>query len=103
MYCIQIEDLIANAFIESGRNSLPLEQIEAYGRAVVKALRDQDKEAKLILSRDDLESLNTNFFEKTNEGRLVIKLKDGITKEDLIKNFRGYLSLDVLCAMIEHS
>lgn len=109
-FYIGIEDLAANALIEILSNSkdvrfVTYEQLEKYGSEVIRLLNQKGDEAVLILSRDrtnDMFRSYSNFFEEVDsENGLGIQLKDGITCNDLINQFRGYLALDVLFAFID--
>lgn len=107
-YLIQIEDLVSNALIEliNKRNirEVSLHTVEKYGEAVIKYLNKHNDKALLMLSRDRTNSFiqrYENFFElKDIENSSIVILKDNITEDDLIKEFRGYLSLDVLMAFV---
>lgn len=107
-FYIGIEDLAANALIESMRrvekNFLTYREIENYGSKVVQILNEQGEKAVLILSRENTNELFRNysdFFEEKEENEEKgIALKSGIELEDLIMQFRGYLALDVLMAFV---
>ena len=110
-FYIGIEDLAANALIEllkknSNKRFVTYSEIEKYGNAVVKILKENKEKAVLILSRDSTEALFRNysdFFEEDADenGMLGIKLKMGKEISDLIRQFRGYLALDVLLAFVD--
>ncbi len=105
---IGIEDLAANALIESMRrmnkNFLTYKEIENYGSRVIKLLSEKGEKAVLILSRESTTALFRNysdfFQEKIVNGEMGIELKKGVTLEKLITQFRGYLALDVLMAFV---
>lgn len=107
-FYIGIEDLAANALIESMRrvekNFLTYREIENYGSKVVQILNEQGERAVLILSRENTNELFRNysdFFEEKEENEEKgVALKSGIELEDLIMQFRGYLALDVLMAFV---
>lgn len=107
-FYIGIEDLAANALIESlskgHKRFLTYGEIERYGAAVVQILNERSEKAVLILSRDNTNSLFRNYsdyFEEYEEnGNEGIALKSDKEVDDLIEQFRGYLSLDVLLAFI---
>lgn len=84
-FYIGIEDLAANAMIEMLKKE--------YGEKAV-----------LILSRENTDALFRNysdFFEEgEQDGKKGIKLKIGKEIDDLIRQFRGYLALDVLLAFM---
>ena len=108
-YNIHIEDLAANAMIESlkidrFRKFISYQDMERYGAEVVKILSRNNEKAVLILSRDSTNDMFRNysdiFEESFCDGSLGIKLKEHVTIEELINKFRGYLSWDVLLAFI---
>lgn len=108
-FYIGIEDLAANAMIEmmkkGGQRFLTYSEIEMYGAEVVQILKDSGEKAVLILSRENTDALFRNyseFFEESERGgKRGIKLKENKKVEDLIKQFRGYLALDVLLAFMD--
>lgn len=112
-FCIGIEDLAANALIEMSKVEKELNQkkifltysrIEKYGVAVTEILNTQGNKAVLTLSRENTNNffkLYSEFFiEDEKEGEKGILLSSKKEIEDLIENFRGYLSLDLLDAFI---
>lgn len=107
-FYIGIEDLAANALIESMRrvdkNFLTYREIENYGSQVVQILNEKGEKAILILSRENTNALFRNysdfFEERTEKNEKGIALKYGIKLEELIMQFRGYLALDVLMAFV---
>ncbi len=108
-FYIGIEDLAANALIEvlskTGKRFLSYFEIEKYGAEVVRVLSEQNGEkAVLLLSRENTTALYRNysefFMEREQDGSLGIELKPDKEVEDLIKQFRGYLSLELLMAFI---
>ncbi|MCR3758902.1 hypothetical protein KYB31_07850 [Clostridium felsineum] len=107
-FYIGIEDLAANALIETLRKSerrfLTYNEIENYGSKVIGILNDKGEKAVLILSRESTNELFRNYseyFEEKNENGIKgIALRKDKEINDLIEQFRGYLSLDVLRAFI---
>ena len=110
---IGIEDSAANALIEISKVDKELNQkklfltyskIEKYGVAVTEILNTQGNKAVLTLSRENTNNffkLYSEFFiEDEKEGEKGILLSSKKEIEDLIENFRGYLSLDLLDAFI---
>ena len=105
MIRIYIEDLVANAFIAYLTNSNPknynrklsLSKIEKYGNEVVYNLRLKEKFATLILSRDLTNEFLSRYYEwfRLQDDNMIV-LDDHVTIDDLIDNFTGYLSLDLL-------
>lgn len=110
-FYIGIEDLAANALIESMRRAekafLTYKEIEDYGSKVVELLNEKGEKAVLILSRESTNALFRNysdfFEEKDVDGEMGIALKQNITLETLIHQFRGYLALDVLMAFVNEN
>lgn len=107
-YYIGIEDLAANALIESlkknNKRFLTYTEIEDYGSRVVQILNETGEKAILILSRDSTNTLfhnYSNFFvEIEKNGNKGVYLREGISIKQLIQQFRGYLALDVLLAFV---
>lgn len=107
-FYIGIEDLAANAMIEilkkGERRFLTYNEMEMYGAEVVQILKENGEKAVLILSRENTDAFFRNyseFFEEGEQnGKRGITLKADKKVEDLIKQFRGYLALDVLLAFM---
>lgn len=110
-FYIGIEDLASNALIEAMRRAektfLTYKKIENYGSRVVEFLNEKGEKAVLILSRESTNALFRNysdFFEEDDiDGEKGIKLKENITLDKLITQFRGYLALDVLMAFVNEN
>lgn len=108
-FYIGIEDLAANALIElMTRKDLRVvtyDELESYGNAVIDVLNEKGEKAVLILSRDSTNAMFRNysdFFEEIEtQNGLGISLRQGKDVDDLIDRFRGYLSWDVLLALID--
>ena len=110
MFCrLELEDLASNAFITLLRaNKLNAQRfisyydIDRYGHAVVEILKNQGFECRLLLDRNRtswfLYYFDKYFEEDSQNDYLGLKLKEGITEEDLLRHFTGYLALDVLLA-----
>ncbi|ERL03716.1 hypothetical protein [Mitsuokella sp. oral taxon 131] len=112
MFYIAIEDVAANALIQAlskneKKRFLTYMTIEAYGNRVVEKLNEENKKAILIFSRNRTAALYRNyshFFEPYEEnGQRGIRLREGITLENLIIAFQGYLALDLLKAFMDVS
>ena len=107
-YYIGIEDLVANALIESlkklNKRILTYEEIENYGAQVIQILNENNEKAILILSRNNTTALFHNYSDLFEEidinGQKGISLKSNVELNQLIKRFRGYLALNVLMAFI---
>ena len=97
-YQIHLEDLLANAFIERFRNNdtnrfISYKEIQTYADIVLKSIHSKNQLAELRLSRDRTNNVletYSEFFEEVENG---IRLKPEITQDELIEEFRGYLSL----------
>jgi hypothetical protein len=108
-FYIGIEDLAANALIElltkKQKRDITYDELEEYGAQVVRLLSERGEKAVLLLSRDNTNSLfrdYSDFFEETElEDGLGIRLQADKDVKDLIVQFRGYLALDVLMALID--
>lgn len=107
-YYIGMDDVIANAFIESMKQNrnrfLTYEQIYDYGDKAVGLIR---KDAEVLFDKSNTDSVLTDyadfFSEQTIDGTLGIELKQEKSRSDLINQFRGYLPLDVLRAFVSVS
>lgn len=111
-FYIGIEDLAANALIElmkkNENRTITYQELESYGSAVVSLLNAQGEKAILVLSRDNTNAMFRNysdFFREVEENGMPIgiSLKNGVSLENLIDRFRGYLALDVLLAFINEN
>lgn len=103
---IEMEDLVGNAFISylqaTGKRTLALEKIEKFGDKVVKQLTEEGEKPYLRLSRD----ITYDFFSKYSDWFRYVKEKDYIlvilnekkSVKELIQEFSGYLSVNVLQA-----
>lgn len=107
MIQINLEDLAANAFITLLQNNiekrnLSYNVLEEYGRKVLYILKSRfNEEARLILSRIETDLFYykfSKFFTEYDDG---VYLKETITYRDLIYEFRGYLSLNLLLSFVD--
>lgn len=108
-FYIGIEDLAANALIEllekDGKREVSFRALTQYGTAVVKILNDKDQDAILLLSRERTTGFLhncTHLFDVVDfdspEAKIV--LRNGVTADDLAREFCGSISMTVLTAMI---
>lgn len=106
MYKIELEDLAANAFIKLMKNGkdtsfISYNDIERYGKNVIKVLESDNEVGILNLSRDKTSrvfELYSEYFEETKEnGIRGLKLKCN-SYESLVNKFIGYLPLKLLLA-----
>ena len=107
---IGVEDLAANALIELIKRSdthrfVSYQDMEAYGLVVARLLEKRGEEVVLVLSRaytDEMLWYYSDYFEETSiDGEIGITLKEGKTADDLRRQFRGYLGIDVLLAFVD--
>lgn len=103
---IGIEDLVANALIESiestGKREVTFDDLDRYGATVIQLLNEKEKQAILLLSKvrtDQFLRDYSEYFELfENNSEEGIRVKNGITIKDLWRGFRGDLSLNVMKA-----
>lgn len=109
-FYIGIEDLAANALIEllqkeENRSFITYKELERYGTQVVSLLSERGEKAVLLLSRENTNAMfrdYSEFFEEdSHDGQEGIRLRAGKSRKDLIVQFRGYLALDVLMALVD--
>lgn len=109
-FYIGIEDLAANALIEllqkeENRSFITYKELERYGTQVVSLLSERGEKAVLLLSRENTNAMfrdYSEFFEEDSyDGNEGIRLRAGKSRKDLIVQFRGYLALDVLMALVD--
>lgn len=109
-FYIGIEDLVANALIEllqkeENRSFITYKELERYGTQVVSLLSERGEKAVLLLSRENTNAMfrdYSEFFEEDSyDGNEGIRLRAGKSRKDLIVQFRGYLALDVLMALVD--
>lgn len=105
---LSLEDLAANAFIEAsireeGRRFFSYKNLERYGDSAIEKLKEQNIKCVLDLSRDKTSYMYNSYGNFFEEGSLNkekgVKLREGVTIESLVVNFRGYIRLDVLLAL----
>lgn len=111
MVYIGIEDLVANALIEliehANKRVVLFRELDEYGALVVKVLINKGNQAVLILSKERTSEFlrdYSSFFELCSIGKEEgVRLKDGISVNDLWKTFRGALSTDAMLAFMDKS
>ena len=105
-YFIGLETLVPNAFIELyPEKTISFKTIERYGEKVIKKLGDMGHRPLLVLNRDLTDKFLSQYkmyFDsiQVNNNYYFI-LKDGITKDELIRNARMFLSADILLAVMD--
>ena len=106
---IGIEELAANALIELLRQEPSVKFVRFstlldYGVEVVRLLRAENEEAVLMYSRERNDMLFTDysyyFKSDMEDGWAGVRLKDGITIDDLWIHFRTSLTLRLLEAFM---
>lgn len=116
MYYIDLEDITANAMIEilvkrqedaknmSKHLIVTFRDLEEYGTTVVDYINQNlGKHAVMLLSRNSTANMFRNyseFFEEVEGIEPAIRLREGKTVDELIKQFRTYLSFTVLQAFL---
>ena len=100
-YVVEIQDFVANAFIESSeKRFLSYREVEEYGANAVRKLNENGKNAILSFSGDTTKAFliaYSEFFADAKEGRdYGIALKDGVTVESLVEKFRDIIPLELL-------
>lgn len=106
---IGIEDLVANALIElvekSEKREVLFKQLDEYGAKVIKYLNDKQEQAVLVLSKERTNEFlhdYSDYFELFSNGiDEGIRLRAGISVNQLWEKFRGYLSVDVMLAFMD--
>lgn len=105
---IYIEDLIVNALIEiieksdKDEKEVSFFQINNYSNKVLQYLNDRQEDAIILSSKERIDSFlytYSDYFELYTEKCLDgIRLKENVDINWLWKEFRGYLSVNVLLA-----
>lgn len=102
MIKIGYEDLVANALIalnsKYGIRKVSMEQLEDYREAVLEKLRENETESICFINRDvfgEFVEEYSNYFSIIEED---IHMNQGISYEDLRRDFCGYLDMSVLLA-----
>lgn len=100
---LSYEDFVANALIEvnkySGARKVSIEQVENYRQAVMERLQETDEKVSCYINRERFKSFQEDYsdwFTVVEEDSTMIHMNHNIMKEDLIEQFRGYLSLEYL-------
>lgn len=111
-YFIGIEDLVANALIEqvdkTGNREISFAKLNEYGASVIRTLNNKNQEAILLLSRDRTNTFIHNCTEYftvriDDEQEMYISLNEGISTDELRRQFRANIAFNVLLAFINKS
>ena len=105
---IGIEDLVANALIELTKQHIrrvSLETLANYGTVIVKLLTQTGQNAILLVTKastyDFVHDYADFFLIASYDGVEYIELRDGITSDDLRRQFRKNLTVDLARAIIQ--
>lgn len=105
MIKIGYEDLVANALIvlnsKYGIRKVSTKQVEDYREAVLEKIRENEMESICLINRDvfgEFAEEYGNYFSIIEEENLNIHMNQGISCEDLRRDFCGYLDMSVLIA-----
>lgn len=107
---IGIEDLVASALIELMRHAesnrkVSLQTLADYGTVIVKILTESGQDAILFLTRESTYEFVHDYAEyfsiKMYDSIEYIELKEGITDQDLRRQFRRNLTVDLAKALTE--
>ena len=91
MYYLRMEHIVSNAFICFKRRYLTFTEIEEYGKKVMSKIN-----GILLFSRDHTREFLSEYGKYFERDGKKIRLKDGITYDTLVDEFRGYLPLELL-------
>jgi len=107
---IGIEDLIAGALIElneqeNAQRKISLRTLADYGSIIVKILINSGQDAILLLTRDSTYEFVHDYADyfciKEYDGIEYIELKEGVNVEDVRREFRKNLTVDLAKALNE--
>lgn len=105
-YIIGIDDLVPNLIIElklrNIKDYVTYDEIELYANNIRKQLLKENINLITDMNRNKTSrffQIYKNYFEEI-EQEAKIKLKNNISTEQLINEFRGYLPFNLLLAMI---
>lgn len=105
-YFIGLETLVPNAFVELyPEKTISFKTIERYGEKVINKLGDMGHRPLLVLNRDLTDKFLSQYkmyfdsIQVNNDYYFI--LKDGITKDELIRIARMFLSADILLAVMD--
>ena len=97
---IRIEDLAAIALIElserADRTNVSFEELEKYGKLVIKAYEMRGKSAALLMSRMLVSEFEKNYSDLFSITAHVIYMKNGIDSKDLRKSIRHAMTSEMI-------
>ena len=105
---LELQDLVGNLFItlkQAGINDdrLSYRLIDTYADLLLEELSKQHIDVYFRLSReltDQFLDENQNLYEESADGKSIILLED-LSDSDLVKKYRGYLTVKVLIALVD--
>lgn len=87
---------------DSSNRFVSYESIESYGHRIKKYFDDNEVRSILIFTpnrfREFFSDYSDFFFEDKKDGKTGISLKENKTREDLLEEFSGKFSLELLIA-----
>ena len=109
MFIIDLEDLASNAFITllragklNKQRFISYADIDVYGNGVLQALEEKQLSGRLNLGRDQTFQFlhyESEYFTEDRLGNICgLRLNDGITENDLLDRYIGYLPWKLLAA-----
>ena len=106
-YIVEIEDLVSNLIIEfkvrNIKNYVTYDEIDKYAANIIKQLRLENIDLIIDMNRyktNRFFQVYSDFFEESKDETKII-LKENVSEEDLINEFRGYLPFNLLLTMID--
>ena len=105
---LELQDLVGNLFItlkQAGINEdrLSYRLIDTYADLLLEELSKQHIDVYFRLSReltDQFLDENQNLYEESADGKSIVLLED-LSASDLVKKYRGYLTVKVLIALVD--
>ena len=106
---ISVEVLAANAIIgilkSAGERFVSFEKLDKYGVKVAEKLSRDNETAYWIYSREEMNAFFADYsdmFERDEmDGRVGIRLKDGVTENQLVEKFQYHLSWKLELALMD--
>lgn len=108
MFSIGIEDLVANALIETvektGKRSISFSQLTKYENAILTNLTQNDKRVRLNVNRNATNQFFHDYSDvftiKEYKNDIVVSLNNNVSTAYLRSNFRINLALPLLKAFV---
>ena len=104
---IKMEYLVANALVELYENKkidkISLASIQNYGIKVEKVLNKSGTQAILLYSNQYTKEFLQDYSEYFTFENNYIKIKSGVTIDDIRNHILSYVSVDILLALLDES